>query len=159
MWLFAPIFVYLNLEGVALMCPDRNRWQQHVCTPSEVQCCASYNYPLCLPLFCCMSCDPPVKDSCWAGVIVLWCKAESEFVLERRPEKWIFIVSREKEASIQINGTNSGKPEHSALKKPYSIHGTHLAQFPHETINSRNKFIQVWRAIASTMGWRLSTTG
>lgn len=34
-----------------------------------------------IPLFWCASWDPPEKDSAWVGVIVLWCRAESELVL------------------------------------------------------------------------------
>lgn len=33
------------------------------------------------PRFGCSSCEPPLKEACWAGVNVLWCSAESEFVL------------------------------------------------------------------------------
>lgn len=41
-----------------------------------------------IPLFWCASWDPPVKGSGWVGVIVLWCRAESELVLgeERNSE-------------------------------------------------------------------------
>lgn len=36
------------------------------------------------PRFGCSSCEPPLKDACWLGVSVLWCSAESEFVLQHK---------------------------------------------------------------------------